>query len=249
MTREELTSLAESGNVDAIMALVKMCIDDKNWNDAIDWADKAAASGNVNGMYKAANLHGMRMHSLLDGGMPFWGLMLEDAKATQENAAVLIGACRNGQIDLDDSTYSGLLELLRDAVYCEAVVAYQSDENDYAKGVKLLGSIDTPREQTLCGLCYFELSQHDDAMRVLNSVYRNSTYAGAKKVPVEEAQYGTAMFALSVMTRMNTGDLEAAIAILNRGIDGVTDEDIKAPLRKELAKYQKKMFGGWKFIG
>lgn len=249
MTREELTAMAGAGNVDAILSLVKLCVDEQDWNNAIDWADKAAATGNVNGMYKAANLHAMRMHSMLGGGMPFWGLLQEDSKAVQENAAVLIGACRNGQIDLDDSTYSGLLDLLRDAIYCEAVVAYQCDDSDYAKGVQLLNGIDTPREQTLCGLCYFELSQHDDAMRVLNSVYNNTTYASAHKVPVEAAQYATAMFALSVMTRMNTGNLDRAIAILNRGIEGTSDEEMKAPLRKELAKYQKKMFGGWKFIG
>lgn len=248
MTRTELMNMAEAGNVDAVLELVKLCVDEQDWNNAIDWADKAAATGNVNGMYKAANLHSMRMNSILGGGMPFWGVLLEDSKAAQENAAVLIGACRNGQIDLDADTYSSLLTVLRDAIYCEAVVAYQSDSNDFERGIELLSSIETSREQVLCGLCYFELSKHDDAVRVLNSVYGDTTYARSKKIPVEEANYATAMFALSVMTRMNTGNLDKAIMILNRGIEGITDEDMKAPLRKELARYQKKLFGGWKYV-
>ncbi len=48
------------------------------------------------------------------------------------------------------------------------------------------------------------------------------------------------------MTRV-TGSLEKSVAALNKGIEGVSDEDLKASLVKELGRYKKKMFGGWKY--
>lgn len=246
MNTNEIIQKANSGDVDSMMELVSFYTEQKEWNEAIDWADKAAEAGNVNGMYKAANLHSLRMSSLLSGGMPFWGVMKEDAQAIQKNAGVLLSACRNGHIDLNEDTYSHLLSLFKEALYCEAVTWYSDDTNDYERAVHLIKDIDSTREQTLLGLCQFELSQHSEAIRILTTVYNDTAYVSAKKVPAEEAIYSTAMFALSVMTRMN-GDLDKAVLILNRGIDGVTDIDMKTPLQKELGRYQKKMFGGWKF--
>ena len=48
------------------------------------------------------------------------------------------------------------------------------------------------------------------------------------------------------MTRV-TGSLEKSVAALNKGIEGVSDEDLKTSLGKELGRYKKKMFGGWKY--
>lgn len=95
MDINEIIQKANSGDVDAMMDLVSYYAEQQEWNEATDWADKAADAGNVNGMYKAVNLHSMRMHSLVALGM-LSGLMPDDARAVQKNAAVLIGACRKG---------------------------------------------------------------------------------------------------------------------------------------------------------
>ncbi len=248
MNLEELITKANNGDVESMIELTMYYADKNEWNDAIDWADKAAETGDVNGMYKAAALHNLRMSSLLGAGVPFWTTMKEDAQAIQKNAAVLIGACRNGTIELEEKIYSTLLRELKDALYCEAVICYCDDSNDYERAIHLLKNVDSTREQTLCGLCYFELSRHDDAMRVLDSVYHDDTYLSESKYPCEQIVFSTAMFAFSVMTRMN-GNLDKAVLILNHGIQGLENDDAKEQLRKELGRYQKKTFGGWKFVG
>lgn len=247
MNREELIAKANEGDVGAMMQLVEMYIDEKDWNEATDWADKAAETGDVNAMYKAVNLHSMRMHSLVALGM-LDGLMPKDAQAVQENAAVLIGACRKGLVDLNEDIYSHLLSTLRDGIYYEAISCYYSEPSDYARIIHLLQSVDSAREQFLCGCAFFDTKRYDEALKKLNEAYQDGEYINAEKKTPEEGVFANAMHVFSDMERIN-GDLDKAVMILNRAIEGVSDEEMKARLRIELGKYQKKMFGGWKYMG
>lgn len=249
MNIEETITKANNGDVDAMIQLTGYYMDKMEINDAIDWADKAAESYNTNGMYKAATLHSFRMISLLKGGMPFWGVMREDAEAIQKNAGILLAACQKSLFKLEEDQYSYLLDLFRDALYCEAVT-YYSDETDadYARVIHLLKEVDSPREQTLCGVGYYETKQYDAAIRILTKVYDCSSYTSSSKVPVEQAIYTVAMLALSEMTRIQ-GDANKAVSIMNRSMDGLTDDDMKALIRKELGKYKQTIFGSWKYNG
>ena len=247
MNIDEKIREANNGDTDAMIELVNHYAEALEWNEAIDWADKAAGAGNSNGMYKAACLHSLRMTSLLNGGMPFWSTMKEDAKAVQENAAVLLGSCREGYLTLEDKMYSYLLELLKDGIYCEAVTCYCDETHaDHAQAVHLLRNVETAREQALCGVCLFDLERYDEADNALTGVFMDASYVSESKAPAEQIIYAAAMHSLSIMTRVN-GNLERSVAALGKGIDGVTDEDLKASLGKELGRYKKKMFGGWKY--
>ena len=246
MNINEIIQRANSGDVDSMMELVSYYAEQNDWNEAIDWADKAAEAGNVNAMYKAVNLHSMRMHALVAMGM-LSGLMPDDAKAVQKNAAVLLGACQKGLIDLNDDIYSSILSALRDGIYFEAASCYYTEPSDYNQIVHLLKEVDTTREQFLCGYAYFELKQYDDAMRKLSTASQDREYLSAEKKTVENGIFATAMHTYSAMERIN-GNFDKAVMILNQAIEGVSDEEMKAHLRKELGRYQKKMFGGWKYV-
>ena len=247
MSREELIAKANNGDVDAMMQLVSIFVDEKDWNEATDWADKAAETGNVNAMYKAVSLHSMRMHSLAALGM-LSGLMPDDAQAVQNNAAVLIGASRKGLIDLDDSIYSHLLTALRDGMYYEAVSCYYTEPSDHNRIIHLLKDVDSAREQFLCGNAYFELELYDDALRKIDAAFQDKEYLANKKSTVEEGIFAVATDVFSKLERIN-GNLEKAVMILKQGIQSVAEEDTKAHLQEELGKYQKKMLGGWKYLG
>lgn len=247
MNKEDLISKANSGDVDAMMQLVNIYIEEKDWNEAIDWADKAAETGDVNAMYKAVNLHSMRMHSLVALGM-LSGLMPDDARAVQNNAAVLLGACKKGLVDLNDDIYSHLLSALQDGMYYEAASCYYAEPSDYGRIVHLLKDVDQAREQFLCGYAFFELKQYDDAISKIDEAFQDEEYLNAKKNTVEEGIFATAAHTFSELERIN-GNLDKAVMALSRGVQGVTDEEMKTHLRNELGKYQKKMLGGWKYIG
>ena len=245
MINEGLIIKAKSGDIDAMLQLVSAYADEGDWNEATDWADKAAEAGNVNGMYKAVNLHSMRMHSCIALGM-LSGLMPDDARAVQNNAAVLIGACQKGMIDLSSDIYSHLLSELRDGIYYEAASCYYTEPSDNNRIIHLLKDVDTAREQFLCGYAYFETKQYDDALRKMNAAFRDSEYLGSKKNTVEEGILATTMHSFSAMERLN-GNFDKAVLILNHAIEAISDEEMREHLRKELSRYQKKMFGGWKY--
>ena len=212
----------------------------------MEWADKAAALNNADGMYRAAVLHHLRLSLVLKGGKPFWGFLKEDARAAQKNAAVLIGLCKEKLIPLDDEVFSELLSVLKDSVYCEALACYMEVPQDYQQAAHLMDGFDSPREKALCGVCRFELGQEDEAGELLSAVLEDQAYAAAEKLPAEEAVYSIAAMICSCMKRLN-GSPEKAMAVLSGGIGGIRDEALKTSLRKELGRYRRKLFGGWKY--
>ena len=247
MTKEELTVKAEAGDVQAMLELVELLKKERDWNGAIDWADKAAQN-NAKGMMEAAELHHLRLTSCLQGGAPFWGLLKEDARATQENAAVLIGLSREGKLNMPPEIYSHMIGLLRDGMYSEALICYVDGTDDYDRIIHLLRGVDTTREKALYALALFEKKEYDEPFRALGEVYRDEAYLRADKRPAEEHAFAIALFTYATMLRIE-GSLDRAVAVLTRSIDLVKNEDTKANFRQELGKYRKKLFGGWQFMG
>lgn len=248
MDLEDIIEKAKIGDIESIIQLAEYYVDRQEWNEAIDWADKAAELNNTNGMYKSATLHNLRMISILKGGMPFWGLMLEDAKAIQKNAGILLAACQKGLIKLENNQYSYLLNLFKDALYCEAITFYFDENNiNYARVIHLLKESDSPRDQLLYGVCCHETNQHKEAFRVLNRIYADTAYIESSKAPIEQAIFSIAILILSEMTR-TLGDMAKAVSILQQGINGLSDKDLKNRLKNELEKYRLTVFGKWKYF-
>lgn len=248
MMVDELIVKANEGEVESMKKLVDHFIDESDWNEATDWADKAAAAGSLDGAYKAAVLHELRLSTLLNGGMPYWTTIRADAKAARENAGILISLCMNSGLKLDDKEYSAMLDVFRSSLYGEAVACYFDGSDDHETIVRLLKDTDTTREQMLYGLCCFDMKQYNESKRVLSAVYQDNAYFTASMFPAEELVFSIAMLVYSGLVRAE-GDLIRAVMILNRALDCIKDEDRKESLRKELAKYKKKMFGGWKYTG
>ncbi len=236
MNKDVLLARANAGDTDAMVELIGPCMDDGEVTEAIDWADKAAEQGNTSAIWKAVFLHSMRMHALVDLEM-LSGVMRDDAKAVQENAAILIGARRKGLIELDNDMYSSLVSSLRDGIYFEAVSCYYTEPNDWNQVVHLLEAIDTAREQFLCGYAYFELNRTDDALKKWNAACQDGEYLTTEKKNAENGIFSFAMRAYSAVERIINGDLDKAVMILNKAINGSSDGEMKEMLRKELGRY------------
>lgn len=246
MSKEELITKAKAGDVDAMLQLISVLVNEEKFTDAMYWADKAAETGNMNAMYKAAHLHSLAMYAFKE--KKIWGVMSTEAQAAQKNAALLVGAHRRGSINLNDDVYSQMLSILRDGLYYEAAFCYMSEPSDYNRVIHLLKDLDTTRERFLCGYACFMVKQYDDAIEKLYAAYRDQAYLTSHKELIEETIFVDAMRTLSAIERATNGNFEKAMQILNQAINGVSDEEGKAFLRKELARYQKKLFGGWKYV-
>lgn len=246
MTKEELINRANTGDTDAMMQLIKLFSDERDWNEAIDWADKAAEAGIVGAIYKAVVLHGRRMHALVDMGMVS-GLMPDDAQAVKMNAALLLSIYQKGRLDLDDDTVSFLRDALRDGLYYEAVSCFFAKPCDYDRIISLLGDVEFTREQFLCGNAYYEKGQHNKAREKFNAALQDSGYIGSDKDTFDDCVFASSMDSFAAMEREN-GNMDQAVMLLNRAIDNCSTDEMKALLQKELGRYHRKMLGGWKYI-
>ena len=244
MTREELIRSAEAGDEDAMLQLVEDCVSQSEWNDAIKWADMAAETENLNGIYKAENLHAVRMLSIVGQAAPFWDTLKEDAQAVQKYVTILIANDETGAIQLGDSRHI-LFDCYRNAVYCEAVVCYRA-EDDYDKALELLKKEEGTREQVLAALCRYALGQYDDAYRIMESAYQDQAYTSEQKLPVEEQLYTSLIIFFALMTRTQ-GDPGKAAEILDRGIAGVNDDPLKSRMQEERARYRRTVLGRWTY--
>ena len=248
MTKAEILLKAQSGETEAILQLIECLAEERNWTEAIDWADKAADTYDPNGLYKAAVLHHLRLSSLIQGNAPMHHLMEEDAQAVQKYTDVLLAAGQAGLIELPTENTASLLKLRADACYDEALVCHVKENPDEDRVLNLLREAEGTKEMILFGLACYHTQLEERAREVLEKAYRDSAYAAADKAPAEQYIYAEAALTLAGLLRLNGQQMDQAVAVLNQGIRGVTGGQMKEALQIELAHYQKKLFGGWKYI-
>jgi len=244
---EALAARADGGDPEAAYRLIDLCLQENELGEAVDWADRAAASGEAAGLYRAARAHACRMRRMLQLGIPLWSLLTEDALAVQQYAGILLDG-HEGLSPPEGSLRSRLLALRRDGLYCEALACYCDRPGDPEKTAGLLQHAAAPRETALLGAACAELGRYQEAARCLNAVLRDADYASAEKGLTEQVVYATAMTALASMNR-HAGRPGKAVAALRRGLAGVADEGLRETLRRELARYRKAPPGGWRYVG
>ena len=250
MTKNELIDMANNGDVEAMLQLADIYVEEQDWNAATDWADKAAKTFDVDGLYKAAMLHDLRVSIFMRKGLPFWLALEDEIRAVKEDVGILIEFDNQGMLELDAAVCTNLRRMQREALYGEAIAAYykSDDESEHEKVVQLLKDANGSRERTLWGLCCFTTKRYDDAIHAWKVVCDDEAYTHAKKTPYEERCYAVAMVVFSELTRRE-GNIDKAVSILKNGITAVSDEGMKESLWTEVRKYQRSAFGGWKYVG
>ena len=270
MGKTELMQRANTGDVNAILELVNLYITEKDWTSAIEWADKAAATGNMNGIYRAAELHHLRAMSLLRGDAEIYHLMMEDGKATYQNAGVLIsllqtkGKNENGLDEKSLEMYDQLLTYFRDGLYCEAC-AYYSDEKlvdkssdplaNCKRAFSLLKDVKTTRECALCGLCcFFAYNRFGDVVdrdaeskKRFEIVFKDEKYKYAEKTKFEERVLDNAASFYALMLNAEA-NYDKAVSVLQYAVAAIKKI---APTCEYTLKtdYKRTIFGEWKFVG
>ena len=89
-----------------------------------------------------------------------------------------------------------------------------------------------------------------NAISVLTPIIKDPTYAAADKATWEEDAYALTAWQLSMLYKNNGSqpDLESAVSLLNFVLRAVKNENNLTVIRNELSHYQKKLFGGYKYV-
>lgn len=252
MTLEEVKKLADNGNVQAMLALAKF-YDQQNDEESGDLAKqyycRAAEAGDLTAIRVLAQSSHMAVKFMMDQPGSFSCLLpyFEDAykwnKALSEHCSQL-----NVQRDAVEYAFEFYLDTI---VWLSAV--YNMDDN-YAGIKRITDGVDHPVAKAIRGMALHELAntnaEIETAFDLLKNAMQPSFWDKKYSAPdtLEVLQVTVGMM-LSTGYRVYYNNLDAAYNVLATMLGHVKDADLREVLQKNIARYKKTLFGGYKYIG
>lgn len=258
MTIEEAIQLAENGDIGAMISLGDYYVRQntgESISQAADWYVAAAKNNDVYAIHmtvlckKMLAYAGLQIADHHEFGAKF---AMDDWKEVYHWAAKEL-ECINAEaegaqkINVDDA-----LNNFTEASYFYALTCYWADR--FSDVTELLSDFDDTRSRILFGAALIQLAESNaqmaNAIRLLTPVIKDASYATADKVAWEEDVYALAALQLSMLYKNNgsQSDLESAVSLLTFVLHAVKNENNTTIIRKELNHYQKKLFGGYKYV-
>ena len=254
MDLEKITSLAQNGDIPSMHKLAEYYFDCKEYYKADFWYKKLYNNGLIGAVTLIAllNNHFAKMHMELDG--------LSDPETIPAIKEAYVWAKKKkqhivaGEISVDSQEKAEAIEEAEAAAYNLAIAHVFRKE--YTEIASLSDDLVTTRGKIICGLGR-KLSAKSEAdlyaaYEKLVVLERNTEYASKSKDSREEFIYTWALIELSNLCRCGvkniSADISRAFDILSFGNVYVKDTENKDSIQNELSHYNKKMFGGYKYI-
>ena len=237
----------------AMVTLTRHYLSTNEMGDAEKWAERAVEAGSGDGYYYSMLIHNVDVS--FGYALGHWDNMLKNADIVVSRANVLLNAHRNGNITMNDSQLNTTISTRNDGLYGGAYAIWMNEGTDdfRDRAIERLEGINTTEALTLLGLCYVEQDDIDKGFPILKKVSMDEDYRKTEKSYNKEAVYCQAMQFLADLYRVGYPrlipvDLNKSVEILTSIANSMKDEELKGMVQNELNKYQKKMFGGYKYI-
>mgnify|MGYP003297377559 CR=1 FL=1 len=255
MTIEEAIQLAENGDIGAMISLGDYYVQKNNADgveNAYKWYAMAAKHKVVYAIHMALLTKKISAESsLLVATQVEYGVSfaMDEWRELYELASDELDCITKGLPGSEDLKIEDTIANLKEATYHYALCAYSL--GDYTKACALIADSDDIRSVILYGSCLIQLA--DNAKEMANAamlfapVIHNQEYVAAQKSALEENAYRTAAIQLSRINKL-VGDLETAVSILTFMSNAVRRDNNKQAISEELSHYQKKLFGGYKYV-
>ena len=235
------------------------CFMEGNIDRAINIAESLALQKNMGGIEKVCAYRYARMISVARLiGQKDYDTLEEDCNGVINAGNALLNMWKglldaqalwshlNLTADIINGKMNSYRSMISEAIYCLAIVKNFRD-HDSDGVMALIGSSRNSREKVLCGLAYINKKEYDIAFAIFASVYADAAYNASKKWDGEQVLYESALVGLANYKRLSEDDCEEAVRILNTCLAGVTNEEVRSDIRKELSRYRKSVFGKWTY--
>lgn len=253
MSIDELQRLAEQGDTGAMIELANQIYDGEDYlkiEEATSWELRAAEAGSVAGVMRSITGCNLLACINLLPDITDWQEALRYARLTIHWSNV---ALKEIQLDEEDSQLVNNTRT-ESRYYCGLCNYFLQD---YKAAMLALQDIAEPRAIVLYGASAYgsEMPNRlETAYRFLSQIERDNGYIMAEKEHYEDAILSIAACELSVYYRVGLPNvaplnMEHAVSLLNRVLAGLKDDTAREMIQQELKKYQKKLFGGYKYIG
>lgn len=253
MTLEEAIQAANNGDATAALAVADYYYGDGKDPDkeeaALPWYEKAGNGGNLKGAVVAMLIHSsdaeayMMMNSY-DNALNSWQAVSRWAIAAMDHS------------DANLKTKMLSVEKYNYAVFQMGVCL--NEQGNPTAAISILRHADTTdvKSQLLLGICLVKEKQDDSAFPLLTLVKTASSYretVGRASMD-EQLTFANASIVLSRFYRdgsvVGQKDYDEAVNILLMAKQiFAANSNITSALQKELSHYQKKLFGGYNYVG
>ena len=257
MTFEEAVTLAEKGDIGAMISLGDYYIQHENeenrFEEAAKWYEMAAKHDVVYAIHmtvlckKIGTEAGLLIAKKVEYGVDF---ALTELESLYEWTAKEL-ECINKQLPgTEKLKVEDAIKNFEDASYYLALCCYWVGRYEEAK--KLICDFEDVRSKILYGAILIQLAENHagmaEALKHLQ-VITDRQYMDAPKFELEEDAYAVAAVQISRLYQMKgqQADMEAAVSLLDFMAQAVRRDENKQRIREERNRYQKKLFGGYKY--
>lgn len=257
MTFEKAVTLAEKGDIGAMISLGDYYIQHDKEKDrfekAAKWYEMAAKHDVVYAIHmtvlckKIEAEAGLLVARKVEYGVDF---ALTELESLYEWTAKEL-ECINKQLPgTEDLKIEDAIKNFEDASYHLALCCYWVGR--YAEVKELICDFEDVRSRILYGAILIQLAENHagmaEALKHLQ-VITDRQYMDAPKFELEEDAYAVAVVQISRLYQMKgqQADMEAAVSLLDFMAQAVRRDENKQRIREERNRYQKKLFGGYKY--
>ncbi len=250
MNITDILSLANGGDSKAMMDACFYYYDEKDFDEAAKWAEKAAEAGQ-----ERAPIMLRALRSIL--GIASCGIGAYD-EALKEWSSVRKWATYCLQnLRLNEEEHAGAIHDIWNAEYYTAFCYYRKEM--YRESIEI-NTLSGTKASILRALCIDKIAINTNnplllrtAFQVLTCLERDAAYFNSKKDENEELIFVLAVHSLAGFYTLGLvgflkQDLNRAVYLLESALNTVVASQHKSFLQNRLAQYQKNMFGGYRYI-
>ena len=258
MTFEEAVALAENGDIGAMISLGDYYIhhedEAERFEKAAEWYEMAAKRDVVYAIHmtilckKITTEAGLMIAKKVEYGVDF---ALREFESLYEWTAKEL-ECINKQLPgTEDLKIEDSIKNFEEASYHLALCCYWVGRYDEAK--ELIRGFEDVRSRILYGATLVQLAEDNaamaEALKYLEAL-TDRQYVDAPKFELEEDAYAVAAVQVSRLYKIkgSPADMEAAVSLLNFMSQAVCRDENKQKICDERNRYQKKLFGGYKYV-
>lgn len=250
---DELLQEAQAGSIEAMIEVSRYYAGESDYGNAEKWADQAAEAGSSAGYWLSLLCHnlGLTAAQQIHG----WELLDKEATIVMERAYRLKKGCAEGVLSLTNSQVQTIDDAWNNALYARGLARYALDKENLQCNeiVEILDGVHSTKAYALKAWCLMHAEAYAEAFRLMVQVFHDDKYAAEEKEVVEEGIYIDTLCNMSLIYRVGLSNvveqnLIEAVNVLQYALRYVRDEDFRAMIEKELGRYQKKLFGGYRYV-
>lgn len=253
MTLGEAIQAAKNGDANAMMTLGRYYRDQHENMKALEYFEQAGEEGVGNGMLISMTMRQILADTHRD--LRNFEDAIKNYEKTYYWCRYILNISKTSDADLfSEADYDKAYECAVSALFNGGVSYFFLEKHQ--DGLDATMGLETPKMKMLHGIHLFMSSNDLDGLRQavqeMHVIETSGFYVPSENDYFSDNMIATAAESLALVYReglFGPSNMENSVRILTNTRDMIQDQSQKQRLQKELSRYQKKLLGGYTYIG